>query len=515
MADKNKNEKKPLILPGLDYQISMVLNKDDLSEGDLPIPKITSRRILIVYSAETVREKDRLSEEFTKYFSGELEVSFGSPEEMQSKYVKEIFDLIVIELPSPTSNWIEVFHSARAIFRDLPIVILSAFEVNDLAVRAFKDGAADFVVKRGDVSSWGNSLLLCVERTKAQQLKRASMKMEKQAVRDAFEHSPVLMIRVDSQFKLRDCNALFAREMKSDPRSLKGKRIFELVPTLDSAAVKKAIGTGETSKTRLVTEEVRQGKAYKKCWDLFIWPVYRTLGHGPEVIITGVDVSKEVLLESERDEFIAALAHDLRNPIVGHNMVLAKLLEAPADESIKTYLDTLRRSNVELLSLLDTLMNTYSMDARPRDQAAKPVDMEKQLRDHVSLVSHLASLSNKQIILNIKTESKMVMVDECAMSRVISNLLHNAIRHSRNDTEIEIVLYSEGELLLCEVKNRPESLVLEESLFERFTKTNVKPHSSGYGLFLTRKLARAMGADVSYTRGTDLVTFTVSIPLTT
>ena len=504
-------------LSSLDYQISMLLRRDDLSEGDLPVPMPEARRVLIITCSSSGDPclAQRLLDNVARDESGTLKIVPISDKDAESKQFQEgDFDLVLIEISSARTLWMKTFTLVSERMPDTPVAILATFQDRNLAIKAFNYGVVDFIsCEDGDSSSLVNAVLLCVERCKASQLKRASMKLEKQAIRDAFEHCPVVMLRIDSDFILRDCNHHFVSLTRSDVASLKGKSVFDLAPDMDLECVRSVIESGEPCKIRIHLRELG-GREIDEYWDLFSWPVYRTLGARPEAIIAGLDVTKEVILEAERDEFIAAMAHDIRNPISGQQMVLSKLVDRVSDEQALRYLKVLRESNENVLKLLDTLMNSYSLES----QSCAPeetVDLVEVLQGQLGLVAEVAALSGKSVEVEIEDGSKRVFGDEWSLVRIVSNLLSNAVKYSPDQTVIRLKVSSSSDRVCCSISNRIVSKQsFEERLFERFSgSSSNRPHSSGYGLFLTRKLLKLMGGTIEYSRQEDLVTFSIYMPV--
>ena len=97
-------------------------------------------------------------------------------------------------------------------------------------------------------------------------------------------------------------------------------------------------------------------------WDLAVWPI----ANRDEVIrggiIIGLDVSQRRRLEQQREDFIASMAHDIKNPILGSSTVLESLIEGAFGEvsdEPSEILSLLKQSNDSLLLMLDNLLEVY------------------------------------------------------------------------------------------------------------------------------------------------------------
>src|SRR3954471_18507563 len=87
------------------------------------------------------------------------------------------------------------------------------------------------------------------------------------------------------------------------------------------------------------------------------------------------------------------------------------------------------------------------------------------------------------------------------VERAVSNLIANAIKYSPDDEPVDVVISAEGDDVVVAVTDRGPGIATDaqERIFERFERLEEsrKQTGTGLGLYITRRLARAMGGDVT------------------
>jgi two-component system sensor histidine kinase VicK len=98
----------------------------------------------------------------------------------------------------------------------------------------------------------------------------------------------------------------------------------------------------------------------ERSWDITVWPnrSQSTMARGG--LFIAMDITERVKLERQREDFIASLAHDIRNPLIGAERLLS-FVDDPSlsKERREETLDALRKSNSDLLSMLQDLLESF------------------------------------------------------------------------------------------------------------------------------------------------------------
>lgn len=474
----------------------MLLNRDDISEGDLPIPGKVRRKLLLVRSRDgsLTTLAERLAASFEADFS--LQSAYSIDEALRA-LSRQRFSLVALDPSLPDAPGLDGVRALRD-YLDVPLVIIAERDERELALEALNLGVEDYLIAGADVEMIGRAILFSIERRRADRLERASLKLEKLATRDVIEHAPIMIARIDEDFLIRDCNSSFATSAGCSLQEIKGLDLLEVIPDLAMCHIlTTALSSGSTFTGRLPIHRLHERKDLDSTWDIYIWPVKHSMSERKEALLIAVDVSKETHLEAERDEFVASLAHEVRNPLYGQVQVLEALMSKPESQDQQKILTQLRDSARDLLGLLDDLMGVYAMGSHHND-ACELVDFEMLLERQLEKIRIPGSLFGKEVEIRRASEIPPVNANRIKLERVLANLLHNALKFSDPRTKILIDLAVETKNLLFSISNRTSYIDSTdlEPLFDRFSGGSAQPHSSGFGLYLTRKILSSMGGSI-------------------
>jgi two-component system sensor histidine kinase SaeS len=209
--------------------------------------------------------------------------------------------------------------------------------------------------------------------------------------------------------------------------------------------------------------------------------------------------------EVSRRELIANVSHDLRTPLAS----IQSFVEALQDDLIedpdtyKRYLSTIRLETQRLSGLINDLF-----DLSRREAGAESFDPGAYHLDDLiveTLQSHLLQIKEKGIEVEgvIPEHLPPVSIMPNEIKRVVSNLLHNALRHSPEGGKIVIrALMPEDGYVKVIVEDQGEGIAEEEQvrLFERFYRTDQSRSrasgGSGLGLAITKSIVEIHGGEV-------------------
>lgn len=499
-------------------------NLSDISDDDLPIPgSIEKKRILLL--CEKNSQLARLESEIQN--SGRttsIAQSFHNLDDALERLNQGDINLVAFQLDTPIFGGIEGVKQIHKSYPEIPIVVLADRGDRNQAIESLKHGAQDYLCSDDlDFDEMIDRVLAySIERKRAEQVNHLALKLEKATIRSVLEHSPMVMIRVDSDFRVLDCNTAFEKAVGATRDKIKRQILFELIAELNIIGVQEIVLKGNNFKKRIKLKSIEDDNYTAIFWEVSGWPVIRSTQDVHEAIITAVDVTRETFLELERDEFVAALAHDLRNPVSGQILVLEALtkecqLILPGD--LGDAFAKLHQSSKETMWLLNNLLDLYHSGQGHMDQVVEPIDLVDILEEQVAQASFLASVLGKSIDLNI-VDTLPVLVEEISLHRLFSNLLHNAVRFAPLGETITISAQRKNGCAVLKITNPGEPLNEEElnSMFERFSKTakrNKTYQTKGLGLYLCRKIVDLYNGTIDCKSdkisGT---TFTITFPLT-
>ena len=247
--------------------------------------------------------------------------------------------------------------------------------------------------------------------------------------------------------------------------------------------------------------------------DIGLTPL-ETVG-GTNVLATIIDVaererSEEVvrlnLLMKQRDEFAAALAHDLKSPLFGCSRMLDFLLQGrlgPLTAGQSRSLQTLKDTSGLLLQRVQNLVDVHRIEQGSFEQHRECIDVEGLLLGCCQEIAPLANSRNICIETQVMANLGLVDTDTSALHRVLQNLLDNAQKFSPTGSSIEISARIVDGRLEIEVSDRGPGIpaAQQEHLFQRFWQGAPglqHQTGSGLGLSICKLLLKNLGGDISY-----------------
>lgn len=203
-------------------------------------------------------------------------------------------------------------------------------------------------------------------------------------------------------------------------------------------------------------------------------------------------------------EAVADICHDIRTPLTalcGYlDLTKQELSRMPEQETIKRYLEIMENRAAALTQLTEELFR-YAVAA----SEIKDVVLEEVMLNHVleeSLAVYYAVLKNNKItpVINMPEKNVKCRLNKNLLSRIIGNIIGNAIKYS--DGDLKITLSEEGEIVFS---NHASGLdeVRAGKLFDRFYTVQNASRSTGLGLSIAKQFTERLGGtiDACYLQG--------------
>jgi two-component system, OmpR family, sensor kinase len=224
---------------------------------------------------------------------------------------------------------------------------------------------------------------------------------------------------------------------------------------------------------------------------------------------------------SRQSRFTADASHELRTPLALLCSQIELSLKRPrsADE-YREALETCRRAAERMRSLTDSLLTLARADSGRLALSLQPVGLAELLAETVEMFEKTAE--DNQVRLTVEPHDVPVMVqgDPIFLSRVLANLLSNALRHTPTGGSVDVLFGTRDHDAWFSVTDTGSGIPLNDQprIFERFFRAD-KARSrssggSGLGLAICKSIVDAHGGAISCTsipgQGTS---FTVRLPL--
>lgn len=216
--------------------------------------------------------------------------------------------------------------------------------------------------------------------------------------------------------------------------------------------------------------------------------------------------TKERLIEMQED-FASTLTHDLKTPLLGAIETLdaySREKFGAVTEAQQKVLGTILRSHRNSLQLVETLLDVYRNDRSGLSLQLTSLDLGTLVEESIASLAPLAATDRIYLSLNHGDSDfrqfLLVKGDTFQLQRVLSNLIVNAINHSRRDGRIEIRLESGITAHTVKIIDNGSGITAEElpQLFDRFYQSHSDrvARGTGLGLYLSRQIVEAHGGTI-------------------
>jgi len=229
--------------------------------------------------------------------------------------------------------------------------------------------------------------------------------------------------------------------------------------------------------------------------------------------VSELQTEKQKLLELERlrQDTIDLIVHDLRHPIsslYGAIKILEMVLPEDVLETNQQLLD-IATSNCDHLQLMvDSLLDVARMEAGNVQLNLKQIKLQALIEDSIDRTSVIAHMENVSVQSNIPDQLPDMVADEEKISRVISNLLNNAIKYTPPGGQVNIAVDPHNEAVQVTVTDTGPGIPPQdrERIFDRFAQLSGEhPRQGGFGLGLAfcRLTVEAHGGQIWVESGRD------------
>lgn len=201
------------------------------------------------------------------------------------------------------------------------------------------------------------------------------------------------------------------------------------------------------------------------------------------------------------DAFGRQINRALRAPL-DRIVASAHSIEAQIDGPIRgdyaEYAGDIARAGRHLLGLIDDLVDLQAVERNDFVPDAQDIDLADIARNAAGLLSVRASEKNIRIDRPADDETLPARADYKRVLQILVNLVGNAVRFAPEDSHVWIRCEAEGDLAAVIVADQGRGIAPEDQprIFEKFERLSASEPGTGLGLYIARRLARAMGGDI-------------------
>lgn len=232
--------------------------------------------------------------------------------------------------------------------------------------------------------------------------------------------------------------------------------------------------------------------------------VSNTMGQPTTLQVVLWDISQKKNVERQRADFLEMLAHDIRSPlsvVIGYADLLLSVAKSRASHEETDMLLSLRSGAFSLSTLVMNYLDLAKIEARPVILAKGTVSLREVLRRVGKQYEREAQRLQVVLDCSLPDELPAVLGDAMALERIVTNLLHNALKFTpaKGKVTVRAFVHRQNEIVMTVADTGPGMTAEEIAVvFEKYrtAKRDRKREGSGLGLFIVKTLVEAHGGRV-------------------
>lgn len=313
---------------------------------------------------------------------------------------------------------------------------------------------------------------------------------------------PVALFVVNSSYRIVEFNQA-AEELTGWPKEdVLGRSCSEVLESSlceDNCPLRESLKSGKTCMGREALIMTRG----RKQLPIFFSSAALTDDEGN--LLNGVEVfrdaSAEKKLEAQKKNIISLLTHDLKAPVAIAGGFVERLLKGkagPLTEKQQSYLETIRREVGRLESYILSFLEISRIEAGQIKLQLESLDLADLLGDIIEGFRLQAAKKNILLELNLPEKLPPLHGDSLQITRVITNLLDNAIKYSEQGKTVDVFLTTDDDHQVVEIRDHGIGIAPEQQtyIFDSFYQVPIeaqKARGTGLGLAAVKAIVEAHG----------------------
>jgi PAS domain S-box-containing protein len=433
-----------------------------------------------------------------------------------------IHDLVIVDYLLPDSNGLDVLQSLVSRKAGVPVIMATGAGNEEVAVRAMKLGAADYILKEG-YDKFFRLLPSVIERAIRQaEISRQKLRVEAD-LRESEERLRSILLSMDDAVLVTDRAGLLVGSRAPTGSAMAasewvGKTFTEVFPEAVAARFQAAFLAVQSS------QRVQQFDYSIAVGDTQTWynakvsPLKDDSGTFAGVTIVARDITARKRAEDRltfaiqaadaanraKSDLLAGMSHELRTPltaIIGYAEILAYEYFGPLNEKQKQQMEVILQASRHLLDLINDILDISKIESGKTELERSVVKIGSLIERPMTLLREASDRRRISLRAHLPPElSGLEMrVDERRLTQVLFNLLSNAIKFTHEDGCIDVAAGRRGDELEISVTDTGIGIPAIEldRIFDAFYQIKrggtAKEQGSGLGLSLSRKLVELHG----------------------
>ena len=241
-------------------------------------------------------------------------------------------------------------------------------------------------------------------------------------------------------------------------------------------------------------------------------------------ILIAKNKSLEEMIEIEKesqkfkDDFVAALTHDLKTPVIAELNAIKMLLAGNFGEispQQKEVLEMMLNSDKDLIELSEMLLSTYKYQQAEVEMHPVKTEICEFSRSVFEELYPILNPKNQRPVFECEKDRVYAEIDHVQFKRVLTNLILNASKYGYNDSDVRVEIACGDKDISIKIINRGDEINPEDAklIFEKYY-SGIKKFShlgTGLGLYCANKIVSAHSGKIDVSSQDKTTVFTVII----
>jgi PAS domain S-box-containing protein len=437
--------------------------------------------------------------------------------------------LVVTDIIMPELDGIGLLKALRSVRRTqmIPVLLISGNALDEQRIEGFEEGADGYLAKpytERELRACIGSMLKSARRREETARREALEQAEQRALADRailLESITDAFYALDRDFRFTYLNQRALGHFGAAREALLGQVVWDIFPKTRGTVFQQEYERALREQCSVAFEAVSvlssrwvEVRAYTTPQGLAVY--FRD--------ITDRKQAEEQLREADRrkSEFLAVLAHELRNPLAPlRNGLYTLKLRPDPDPTMSETVSMMDRQMTHLVRLVDDLLDMSRITSGKLELRRQKILLTEVLGRAVEASRAFIEAHRHELVLDLRGGDLWVDGDPDRLAQVFSNLLFNSAKYTERGGRITLTLARENGATVVTVQDngigmQPSAF---EEVFDMFSQ--VRPHEAlamdglGIGLSLVRTLVQRHGGSVqAFSEGLGKGSrFTVRLPL--
>jgi len=478
-------------------------------------------KLLIIDDEKGLREGTKRFLESEGYFVDDAENGRSGI----AAALRNDYDILIIDLKMPDIDGFEVLSQLKIMKPNSIYIIATAYASFDTAIESVRLGAFSYIPKPFSPDELLYQLqqaykqrLILLESEKLKKEKEEyllEIANEKSRLNTIIESISSGVLLINKIGEVVYFNKAALQKLNLEELDI-GEFIIDKLPAELSRIVNEFIST-ESLFHKSITAQIEIIPNGELFIDATCSPIPHSDGSFAGVVIVLKNITNFKKVELIKNQFISMVAHELKSPVSAVLGFIQLILDTNIEISAEQHDDFLKRSELRLkssLDLINDLLDISRMEIKKKYRELKEININDTVLAVASMYELELQKRNIQLNLDLQNGINYLIADSTEITRLISNILSNAIKYNKENGSILIKTFSEGFFISIMISDTGIGLRPDEKkdLFQEFFRAKNKYtktiSGTGLGLTIVKRIVDAyhgkIEIDSEYEKGTTI-----------